>query len=314
MTPTQSQHPDYRIMAAEALTIRLGVVEALSVAGHDADRHALPGSVYPAAWIPRALAALSCKQPLLAASIQREWDRAEAIHWQMALGLDKFCHRAARYYGAKNDDERHDEAHAIAMFASYTAAQRYEPDTKAHFTTYALNWIRVKLSADMVEADGLPKNMNRVHFHLRAHPDLSDADVADRSGASVELVRAARLRVNPRAASGVAVNVNDVDMTQRVYDSLPAPGTDEDYEAIEARQTRAIVARIATAALARCSGVVRDTTIRAFGLDGDPPESLREIAARSGVTFQAVHLRLRKGQAAIRDALDSAGYHRDDLL
>lgn len=107
-----------------------------------------------------------------------------------------------------------------------------------------------------------------------------------------------------RARQGVSVSLRRGGITEASVDAM----SEVNYEpaARDIQSDRTEVDEEVRRVLVALDGLPeyhRDTIVRTYGLDGLPPESLRQIAKRYRISYQAVQLRIKHAHKKLRHAL-----------
>lgn len=221
-----------------------------------------------------------------------DWDLV-ASHVALVARLS----RSYRGYRVSSED-----LESEGILGLVEASRRFNPAEGVRFSTYASWWILKKIreaAASQSTIVRVPRH--RFEFHRRVRVAEAEMtallarsptaeEIAARAGVAVAMVHRIRAEV-PRA---VSLDEPASPQSKRLLGeviaqtSLPAPD-----DAAIAEDRRASVAALVPSLPER----LRDVVLRRYGLDGDPPSTLADIASDWGVSRERVH---QLERAAIR--------------
>jgi RNA polymerase sigma factor (sigma-70 family) len=192
------------------------------------------------------------------------------------------------------------------------AARLYDPAHGTRFMTYAVYWIRRAILRALTAQRTLvhvPCNQRRRARGVREaeralsaelHRPPTPEEVAHRIGLSRRQVEDL-LRVD-----GVARSLADplsTDLEIPAIDRLPAAESFDPHHALGRRDA----AERIRCAIGQLSERSRQVIERRYGLGGDTPASLRDLAGQMGVTAEAVRLMEIRALAGLRRAVVACG-------
>ena len=234
---------------------------------------------------------------LLFAAIKAGVMIAECEH-RLVRHHSRLCHHIAQRYAKPHNL---DDAIMAAMEGLVIAMRRYDAARGTRFSTYAVPWITMKCrraTSDSAATIRIPEHMiikqakiNRANVaHYRDHGiKPSRNTLSATTGLTLDQVDAATesLSVQPRSLDDMVATGVDVGFDRSA----------EDY----AMDAQDVV--ILWDALSILSPESRDVVVRYYGLDGDDPETMSQLAARRGCSKQAIDDRLRHARAKMAKVL-----------
>lgn len=212
--------------------------------------------------------------------------RERFIHANVGL-VHSIANRTSRPRYVDLDDLVQD-----GMIGLERAVDRFDERRGAKFSTYATWSIRESIQR------GLERTLSSVRIPMRARRELRAAlDGHDRHSGRVEQFLTQIQQLNAIDSTDRPLGDGGLDVGSAVVS--PDPGPDEVVEAMEAADR-------AQRALAGLEATSRDVVESRFGLRGDEPATFVSIAARLGVSPQAVRKRLFKALADLRIQMSSS--------
>lgn len=212
----------------------------------------------------------------------------------------------ARYY--RNRGLAMEDVIQEGIIGLNRAAEKFDPDREIRFSTYATLWIKQAIQRGLQNtgiAIRLPYAVSSIRGKVRAaqakHPDEDINFIADLLDLDVEDVQAAIDAAE--VVTSIDREVTTDEHMHTILDAMSDPFAEDPFEVVEDDLTDEL-----RAAVKQLDTQYRRVVEMHFGLNGKPPMSVKEIAAKLGLNSEnTVKARRTKGLALLAQRLE---HHR----
>lgn len=211
-----------------------------------------------------------------------ETDRVTAT---LARHHIKLCWQAARKYAPHQSV---DDCLGAAMEGLLMAIRRFDPDRGCRFSTYAVPWVTMKAR----------RWLSNQHTTIRvAEHMIGKATRVRRAYASMHQETGTEPTIDA-LANATGLSHENVQMALDVQFLQPSSLNEDNARDLPENMTPESALMMSHqydalyAALDALPPVNRDIVIRTYGLDGNEPESMRDLSRRYGVSYQRIEQRI----------------------
>jgi len=178
-------------------------------------------------------------------------------------------------------------------FGLMKAIERFDIERGYKFSTYALWWIRHYVKRAIAERDALvriPVHLSdRIHQIARTEArhytltgqNIDEDELGEMSGNTIDKVRQALIS-RRRVVSSLDSPMGDSDVT--LMETIPDPGAISPFDAVDHKKMTDDIRELLTGLTPNESRIIRWR----FGLDGEVPMTLQEVAEKFGLTRERI--------------------------